>query len=55
MQVELALNTTRFLQKETEYLPWTAALNNLAYFQLMFDRSEVFGPMQVGTPLHPAR
>ncbi|XP_059570461.1 aminopeptidase N [Alligator mississippiensis] len=46
VQVELALNTTRFLQKETEYLPWTAALNNLAYFQLMFDRSEVFGPMQ---------
>ena len=26
-------------------MPWQAALNNLQYFQLMFDRSEVFGAM----------
>ncbi|NWH53108.1 AMPN Aminopeptidase, partial [Fregata magnificens] len=43
--VTLALNTTRFLSKETEYMPWEAALNNLHYFKLMFDRSEVFGVM----------
>nr|XP_013813041.1 PREDICTED: aminopeptidase N [Apteryx mantelli mantelli] len=43
--VTVALNTTRFLSKETEYMPWQAALNSLAYFELMFDRSEVFGAM----------
>ncbi|NXF91944.1 AMPN Aminopeptidase, partial [Eubucco bourcierii] len=45
VNVTLALNTTRFLSRETEYMPWAAALNNLQYFQLMFDRSEVFGVM----------
>ncbi|NXN15882.1 AMPN Aminopeptidase, partial [Indicator maculatus] len=45
VNVTLALNTTRFLNQETEYMPWAAALNNLQYFQLMFDRSEVFGVM----------
>ncbi|NXY22077.1 AMPN Aminopeptidase, partial [Atrichornis clamosus] len=45
VNVTLALSTTRFLSKETAYMPWQAALNNLQYFQLMFDRSEVFGAM----------
>ncbi|KAM6409447.1 aminopeptidase N [Rhynochetos jubatus] len=45
VNVTLALSTTRFLSKETAYMPWEAALNNLHYFQLMFDRSEVFGVM----------
>ncbi|NXN31812.1 AMPN Aminopeptidase, partial [Nycticryphes semicollaris] len=45
VNVTVALGTTRFLSKETEYMPWEAALNNLHYFQLMFDRSEVFGVM----------
>ncbi|NXS75702.1 AMPN Aminopeptidase, partial [Pandion haliaetus] len=45
ISVTLALSTTRFLSQETEYMPWEAALNNLHYFQLMFDRSEVFGVM----------
>ncbi|NXG08010.1 AMPN Aminopeptidase, partial [Sakesphorus luctuosus] len=45
INVTLALSTTRFLSQETEYMPWQAALNNLQYFQLMFDRSEVFGAM----------
>ncbi|XP_068881923.1 aminopeptidase N [Aphelocoma coerulescens] len=45
VNVTLALNTTRFLSQETAYMPWQAALSNLQYFQLMFDRSEVFGPM----------
>lgn len=43
----LALDTTLFLGQETEYMPWQAALNNLDYFKLMFDRSEVFGVMTV--------
>lgn len=49
VSVTLALNTTRFLSRETAYMPWEAALNNLHYFQLMFDRSEVFGVMTVSS------
>ncbi|NXH15706.1 AMPN Aminopeptidase, partial [Bucco capensis] len=45
VNVTLALSTTRFLSQETAYIPWAAALNNLQYLQLMFDRSEVFGAM----------
>lgn len=29
-------------------MPWETASRNLNYFFLMFDRSEVYGPMQVG-------
>lgn len=43
----LALSTTKFLAKEVEYMPWEAASRNLNYFYLMFDRSDVYGPMQV--------
>ncbi|TKS69747.1 Aminopeptidase Ey [Collichthys lucidus] len=42
----LALRTTKFLNKETDYMPWETASRNLNYFFLMFDRSEVYGPMQ---------
>ncbi|XP_072292126.1 alanyl (membrane) aminopeptidase-like b [Eucyclogobius newberryi] len=45
--VSLALNSTRFLSNETEYIPWQFAVKNLHYFVLMFDRSEVYGPMQL--------
>lgn len=46
VDVTLPLNFTRFLNNETEYLPWESAVRNLKYFVLMFDRSEVYGPMQ---------
>ncbi|XP_054590252.2 alanyl (membrane) aminopeptidase b, tandem duplicate 1 [Nothobranchius furzeri] len=42
----LALRTTKYLKNEREYMPWKSALNNLEFFYLMFDRSEVFGVMQ---------
>ncbi|KAF3854282.1 hypothetical protein F7725_022337 [Dissostichus mawsoni] len=42
----LALKTTKYLQLERDYVPWKSALNNLDFFYLMFDRSEVYGPMQ---------
>ncbi|MCV4770275.1 ERAP1-like C-terminal domain-containing protein, partial [Escherichia coli] len=29
-----------------EYMPWEAALRSLNYFKLIFDRSEVYGPMK---------
>ncbi|XP_062277556.1 alanyl (membrane) aminopeptidase-like b [Scomber scombrus] len=46
VNVTLALNFTQFLVNETAYLPWESAVRNLKYFVLMFDRSEVYGPMQ---------
>uniref|UniRef100_A0A3Q3EYU0 Aminopeptidase n=1 Tax=Labrus bergylta TaxID=56723 RepID=A0A3Q3EYU0_9LABR len=46
VDVTLALNATRFLRNETEFLPWESAVRNLEYFVLMFDRTEVYGPMQ---------
>lgn len=47
MSTTLALRTTMFLSKEVEYMPWETANRNLNYFFLMFDRDEVYGPMQV--------
>uniref|UniRef100_A0A3P8SJZ8 Aminopeptidase n=1 Tax=Amphiprion percula TaxID=161767 RepID=A0A3P8SJZ8_AMPPE len=46
IDVTLALNSTLFLREEREFLPWESAVTNLHYFVLMFDRSEVYGPMQ---------
>uniref|UniRef100_A0A673L9R0 Alanyl (membrane) aminopeptidase b n=1 Tax=Sinocyclocheilus rhinocerous TaxID=307959 RepID=A0A673L9R0_9TELE len=46
IETTLALRTTLFLNSETEYMPWEAALDNLDYFYLMFDRTDVYGPMQ---------
>ena len=43
----LALETTKFLEKEVEYMPWETARRSLDYYFLMFDRSVVYGPMQV--------
>uniref|UniRef100_A0A8B9KYR7 Aminopeptidase n=1 Tax=Astyanax mexicanus TaxID=7994 RepID=A0A8B9KYR7_ASTMX len=44
--ISLALNTTKFLLKETEYIPWQSALDNLDYFYLMFDQTYVYDSMQ---------
>ncbi|XP_061783528.1 aminopeptidase N-like [Nerophis lumbriciformis] len=46
VDVTMALNFTGFLRNETDYIPWQSAVWNLEYFVLMFDRSEVYGPMQ---------
>ncbi|KAL0968053.1 hypothetical protein UPYG_G00261690 [Umbra pygmaea] len=42
----LALRTTKYLSKEIEYIPWESALDNLEYFYLMFDGTEVYWTMQ---------
>ncbi|XP_070766513.1 aminopeptidase N-like [Enoplosus armatus] len=42
----LALRTTKYLSKETDYIPWESALRNLDYYILMFDRTEVYGALQ---------
>ncbi|KAM3926247.1 aminopeptidase N-like [Leptodactylus fuscus] len=41
-----ALETTKFLANDVEYMPWQAALSGLSYFTQMFDRSDVYGPMK---------
>lgn len=46
LPITLPLSNTLFLAKEKEYMPWEAALSSLNYFKLMFDRSEVYGPMK---------
>lgn len=43
----LALKTTSYLLMETEYIPWQSALDNLHYYYLMLDCTEVYQPMQV--------
>ncbi|KAM4602814.1 aminopeptidase Ey-like [Polymixia lowei] len=42
----LALRTTKYLFKETDFIPWESALRNLNYYILMFDRTEVYGVLQ---------
>lgn len=42
----LALRTTLFLSAETEYMPWQSALDNMQYYYLMLDRTEVYQPLQ---------
>ncbi|XP_029992119.1 aminopeptidase N-like [Sphaeramia orbicularis] len=42
----LALRTTLYLSAETEYMPWQSALDNMQYYYLMLDRTEVYQPLQ---------
>nr|XP_033775374.1 aminopeptidase N-like [Geotrypetes seraphini]XP_033775376.1 aminopeptidase N-like [Geotrypetes seraphini]XP_033775377.1 aminopeptidase N-like [Geotrypetes seraphini] len=41
-----ALDTTKFLINETEYMPWQTAIGSLDYFKQMFDRTDVYGSMK---------
>uniref|UniRef100_A0A8D0AU72 Aminopeptidase n=1 Tax=Sander lucioperca TaxID=283035 RepID=A0A8D0AU72_SANLU len=43
----LALRTSKYLAKERDYIPWESALRNLDYYILMFDRTEVYGALQL--------
>lgn len=47
----LALKTTKYLSNERDYIPWESALRNLDYYILMFDRTEVYGALQVSNAL----
>ncbi|XP_049573010.1 aminopeptidase N [Syngnathus scovelli] len=49
VNVTLALRTTKYLSKETEYIPWQSAMGNLYFYFLMFERTEVYGPLQAYT------
>lgn len=47
INITVALNSTRYLRNEMEFLPWEVATLNMRYLHKMFDRTEVYGPMQV--------
>uniref|UniRef100_A0A3B4CE00 Aminopeptidase n=1 Tax=Pygocentrus nattereri TaxID=42514 RepID=A0A3B4CE00_PYGNA len=53
INITLALRTTKYLSLEKEYIPWEAALRSLNSLFLVFDRSDVYGAMQVGLPQKP--
>ncbi|XP_062868491.1 aminopeptidase N [Trichomycterus rosablanca] len=44
--ITLALRMTKYLSVEREYIPWEAVLRNLDSLYAVFERSEVYGPMQ---------
>jgi len=43
LDYQIALGVTSYLAKETEYIPWKAALNGIAYLKSMLNRSPVYG------------
>ncbi|KAJ8417583.1 hypothetical protein AAFF_G00224260 [Aldrovandia affinis] len=46
VNITLALRTTKYLLNDTEFIPWETAMIHLHHLILMFDRSEVYGPMK---------
>uniref|UniRef100_A0A8C9SC67 Aminopeptidase n=1 Tax=Scleropages formosus TaxID=113540 RepID=A0A8C9SC67_SCLFO len=44
----LALDTTKFLRKETEFIPWNSAIKSFQYLKHLLDFTEVSSPMKVG-------
>ncbi|TSL68185.1 Aminopeptidase N [Bagarius yarrelli] len=46
VDIKLALRTTKYLSREREYIPWEAALRSLGSLFAVFERNEVYGPMQ---------
>ncbi|XP_027019984.1 aminopeptidase N isoform X2 [Tachysurus fulvidraco] len=46
ININLALRVTKYLSMEREYIPWEAALRSLSSLFDVFERNEVYGPMQ---------
>ncbi|XP_028812988.1 aminopeptidase N-like isoform X1 [Denticeps clupeoides] len=46
LNITFTLRSTKYLVREKEYIPWQSATGNLYNFMIMFDRTEVYGPMQ---------
>jgi aminopeptidase N len=43
LEYGVALNLTAYLEKETDYIPWVAAIDSLAYLDLMLRSTEAYG------------
>ncbi|XP_078487941.1 aminopeptidase N [Ciona intestinalis] len=43
LKYEIALETTKFLRNDSDYLPWKSSLNVFKYFDQMLGRSKVYG------------
>ena len=43
LNYSVALNLTNYLQKETDFVPWYAALNSLSYLDSMLGRTGAYG------------
>lgn len=47
LSYEISLSATSYLGNETDYVPWTAALDNLGYLESMFTRTSGYGSLKV--------
>lgn len=47
LDYDTALNLTRYLEHETDYVPWNAALSSLGYISSMMSRSSGYGLLKV--------
>ena len=43
LDYQTALSLTAYLSKETEYIPWSAALSGLSYVNKMLKRTPAYG------------
>ena len=49
LKYELALEVTSYLNSETEYIPWAAALTGLRYIEEMLKRTSGYGDFKVSS------
>lgn len=49
LDIETALHTLDYLNNETEYIPWGAAVKELAYLDRMLVSTPVYGNFEVCT------
>ena len=47
LKYDLAIEFTYYINSETEYLPWAAALTGLRYIEEMLKRTAVYGDFKV--------
>lgn len=47
MNISLALSSLDYLDKETEFVPWYAALNEIGYIRNMLLTKAIFGKFEV--------
>ena len=48
LKYEFALGVTSYLNSETEYIPWSAALSGFRYLEEMLKRTAAYGDFKVG-------